>query len=281
MPSIQSLKKELRGIRSTQKLTRAMRTVSAAKFSKLNAAFGQYAEYGRQCKACFDAYQDSFLDAVGAPDPSAPPVFLVMSSNKGLCGSFNAELLKFAEETLDGRSGFLLVACGKKAIRYFKGRNVPLAGEWVLADVPTFEESGALLESVLALRRDGRASGVYVIYPAYVNMLEQTPAVCELFPPAKAEKDREEDRTALFVPDRRAMIEETADTVFGSMFYELVLEAALGAQAATLMTMRAAYDAATEFCERLEGEINRKRQSTVTADVIETSSGEAFKQGQV
>lgn len=277
MPSIQSLKKELRGIRSTQKLTRAMRTVSAAKFSRLNAVYGQYAEYGRRCRESFDAYQDSFLDAVRAPDPSAPPVFLVMSSNKGLCGSFNSELLKFAEETFRGRAPFSLVACGKKAIRYFRGRGVPLAAEWVLADVPSYEESGALLASLLRMRRDGKASGVYVIYPKYVNMLEQTPAVCELFPPAKAEGDRAQDGTVLFVPDRRTMIERTADTVFGSMFYTLVLESALGAQAATLMTMRAAYDAATEFCERLEGEINRKRQSAVTADVIETSSGEAFQ----
>ena len=56
------------------------------------------------------------------------------------------------------------------------------------------------------------------------------------------------------------------------MFYEIVLEAAIGAQAATLMTMRSAFDTATEYAENLEKEINRLRQSAVTADVIETSA---------
>ena len=56
------------------------------------------------------------------------------------------------------------------------------------------------------------------------------------------------------------------------MVYKLALENALGAQAATLMTMRSAFDTATEYCEKLEGEINRLRQSAVTADVIETSA---------
>ena len=63
-----------------------------------------------------------------------------------------------------------------------------------------------------------------------------------------------------------------AAKIFMAVAYELILETALGAQAATLMTMRSAYDTATEYCEALESEINRKRQSAVTEDVIETSS---------
>lgn len=307
MPSIQSLKKELRGIRSTQKLTKAMRTVSTAKFSKLNTIYGQYASYGRQCRQIFDRYQDSFLEAIPAADPNAPPLFLVIASNKGMCGSFNAEILKFAGDLLQERKNVLTVAVGKKAIRYFKGKGLPLEKGYILRDVPSYEESGALLDDILQLRRDGKISTIYVVYPRYTNMLEQDPAVCELFPIAgervragAEEKDagtdkrdaetgkRDAERAAgsggeqvLCVPDHPTVIRRTAETLFRSMFYELVLESALGAQASTLMTMRSAYEAATEFCEQLEGQINRKRQSAVTADVIETSSGESMKLGQL
>ena len=316
MPSIQSLKKELRGIRSTQKLTKAMRTVSAAKFSKLNAAYGQYSGYGRQCKAVFDEYQADFLDAVQMTEPAAPPAYVVLASNKGLCGSFNAEVFKFACDELAKQDAFWLIACGKKTIRFFSGKNIPIKKGYVLQDVPTYEESSALLDDLLGLMKDGKISGVNVIYPRYVNMLDQQPAVCELFParnsgqpagsgeppagkseqpagtgqppagsgepPAhQAEGGSDTQKKVLCVPDKHTLIGKTAENLFRAMFYELVLEAALGAQAATLMTMRTAYDAATEFCEQLEGEINRKRQGTVTADVIETSSGEALKLGQL
>lgn len=271
MPSLQSLKKQLRGVRSTQKLTKAMKTVSAAKFSRLNGVYNRYAEYGRQCRRVFDEFQEGFLDAVRAGDVTAPPLYVVLTGNKGLCGSFNTEVLKFAGEELASRESYVLLACGKKAIRFFEGRGIPLEGRYVLHDEPTYEESSALLDEMLRLRRTGRVSGVYVIYPRYVNMLTQTPAVCELLPPAGAE-DAPDGGEILCEPDRETFVARNAQEVFRAMFYDLVLQSALGAQAATLMTMRVAYDAATEYCAQLEGEISRKRQSTVTADVIETAS---------
>lgn len=272
MPSIQSLKKRLRGVRSTQKLTKAMKSISAAKYSRLNGAYGKYAEYGRQCRDVFDRFRPGFLEAVRAGDVTAPPLYVVLTGNKGLCGSFNTEVLKFAGEELASRESYVLLACGKKAIRFFEGRGIPLEGRYVLHDEPTYEQSSALLDDMLRLRRAGRVSGVYVIYPRYVNMLTQTPAVCELLPPAGGD-DAPDGGEVLCEPDRETFVARNAQEVFRAMFYDLVLQSALGAQAATLMTMRAAYDAATEYCAQLEGEISRKRQSAVTADVIETSSG--------
>lgn len=275
MPSIQSLKKQLRGVRSTQKLTKAMRSVSAAKFSRLHAAYGRYAEYGRQCRQVFEEYRDGFLAAVPVTDPAAPPLYVVLAGNRGMCGSFNTELLKFAQTELDRQESFALIACGKKAVRWFQQRNVPLAGAYTLHDEPEYDESCAMLEQALSMRRSGAVSGVYVICSRYDNMLTQTPAVYRLFPEGEgARKGGTADEPVLCVPDQQTVIARNAPTVFRSMFYELVLASALGVQAATLMTMRVAYDAATEYCARLEGEISRKRQSAVTADVIETSSGE-------
>ena len=71
---------------------------------------------------------------------------------------------------------------------------------------------------------------------------------------------------------KQMVIENVAPVIFQSIFYKLLLEVALGANASTLMTMRSAYDTATEYCEQLESEINRQRQSAVTADVLETAS---------
>ncbi len=268
MPTIQSLKKQLRGIRLTQKLAKAMKTISTVKYSKLSSIYGQYAEYGRQCKILLEKYGADFSDTIREADPTAPAAVIVMTSNKGLCGSFNSEILKFASEALSGQEPVLLAACGKKAISYFKGRSIPIEKEYILGDVPSYEESSALLEDMIAWRTSGKVSKVYVIYPRYINMVKQVPVICQLF----AAGDSDDSGTVLFVPDRSTIVTQTAKTVFRGMFYGLVLESAMGAQAATLMTMRSAYDTATEYCARLERQINRKRQSAVTADVIETSA---------
>ena len=76
----------------------------------------------------------------------------------------------------------------------------------------------------------------------------------------------------MFVPDRQTVILSTAERVLVSILYKKMLETALGAQAATLTTMRSAYDTACEYSAQLETQINRMRQSQVTADVIENSS---------
>lgn len=268
MSAIQGLKKQLRGVRSTQKLTKAMRTVSTVKYAKLSKLYSDFDAYGNQCKRLLEQFGAAFGAQVRAADPQAPATVLVMCSNKGMCGSFNAEILKFALEEIAKLDRPLLVPCGKKAIAFFKGRNILSEKEAVLDDVPTFAESSALLDELLAWRRSGKTSKVYVIYPRYVNMLQQEPVITQLFP----EADGDGKELLLVVPDQDTVAERIGPNVFRAMFYGLVMQSALGAQAATLMTMRAAYDTATEYCDQLEGQINRLRQSIVTASVIETSA---------
>lgn len=268
MLAIQGLKKQLRGIRSTRKLTKAMRTVSTVKFSKLNALYSEYSKYGKLCRKTCKQYGQFFLENAPATNTDAPDLVIVMTSNKGLCGKFNEEILELAEEELMKKDSYRLVACGKKAIHYFKSEKRNIEQTCVWGDVPTYEESSALLENIIAWRREGKVSRVYVIYSKYVNMMTQEPRISELFSVERNDKER----SVLFLPDKNTVNRNVATVVFRAMFYEYVLETAFGAQAATLMTMRAAYDTATEYFEELEKRINRMRQSAVTADVIETSA---------
>lgn len=267
MPDVQALKKQFRGIRSTQKLTRAMKTTSTVKLSKLGGIYSQYSEYGNQCKKMLEKFGLGYREAFREADADAPAAAVVIASNRGLCGSFNAEVLKFAVEQLPRLGAYHLVACGKEAASFFQEKKLPVEKAVTFDDVPAYEESGALFDELAAWRSSGKASRVYVIYPKYINIMVQRPTIYELFP----EDFPETDKTSLLIPDQNTVVATTAKMVFRAMFYQLVLESALGAQAATLMTMRSAYETATDYCARLEGEINRLRQSIVTADILETS----------
>lgn len=268
MPTVQSLKKQLKGVKTTQKLTKAMKTIATIKFSRLNAIYSHYSEFGRQCERMFEHYGASFLEAVREKDSLAPPAVVVLGANKGMCGSFNSELLNFAYSVLGGMKSYLLVGCGKKTVTFFEAKNIPIEKQWILNDVPTYKESSALLDELIQWRRSGKISDVFVIFAEYNNMMKQTPKVFELFESA----EHKDTHYVWYVPDKETFVEKTARPVFYSMFYEMVLESAIGAQAATVITMRSAYDTATEYAEKLEGQINRIRQSSVTADVIETSA---------
>lgn len=268
MAAIQSLKKQLRGIRSTQKLTKAMKTISTVKFSKLNTQYNDYAFFSEQCMALYAGHARTLAATFPAADPHAPAALVVLSSNKGLCGNFNSEILNFALEQLESLSNYRLVACGKKAIGYFNRRKIPIEKEWLFEDTPSFEDAVALLDCLLSWRQEGKISQILIIYPRYDHMMQQTPTLRELF----ETEERLEEWDALLLPDRQTILGNTSKTILRALFYRLILESALGAQAATMMTMRSAYDTATEYCSKLEGQINRLRQSAVTADVLETAS---------
>ena len=269
MATIQILKKKLRGIQSTQKISKAMKTISSIKISQLSTIHNNYTVYGEQCEKLYENYKTDLLNALPKVKEDAPVCYIVIASNKGLCGGFNIDLLKFADEIISNAENPFVIACGKQCVTYFSQKHINIEKEFVFNDIPEYSEAVELLNFVLRLRKEEKISTVKVIFQKYTNMMKQTPCIQELF--CDDEENRAKQKT-LLLPDKQTVIEKVAPTVFQSMFYKLLLEVALGANASTLMTMRSAYDTATEYCAQLESEINRQRQSAVTADVIETAS---------
>ena len=250
-------------------MTKAMKTVSSIKFSRLNSLYMGYKEYGECILNMYKQFENEFCALYPAADQGAPTCAVVISSNKGLCGSFNHEILTFAENELKGCENYRVIAVGKQTADFFAEKGAEISHTFVFDDVPTYKDAQTLLETVLEMRRNKEVSAVKVFYPQYVNMMVQKPSVYELFKSGCCE--RADDFKTLYIPDKQTVIKETAPQIFRSVVYDILLQSATGAQAATLLTMRSAYDTATDYCFSLSQQINRQRQSAVTADVIETS----------
>ena len=275
MPTIQNLKKKLQVILSTRKLTQAMKTASTIKYSKLSALYSGYEKYESQCSRIYQSYRKDFNSVFACKNPQAPVLYLMLSSNKGMCGSFNAELFSFFENQLQGhQSPDVVFCCGKKGKEYLDNKKIPYRKAYVFSDIPAYADAENLFCDIRELMEGGEISAVKMVYPQYRNMMKQTPVCEELFTFEEAEGGQED---VLFVPDKQTVILRTAEKILVSILYKKILETALGAQAATLSTMRSAYDTASEYSAQLETQINRLRQSQVTADVIEVSSDYAMK----
>ncbi len=274
MATVQSLKKKLQVIRSTRKLTQAMKTASTVKYSRLSGLFSAYALYEKQYAELCGAFYDEFSASFSAQDGKAPVCYIVISSNKGMCGSFNTELLSFALDIIGTGENSLIFTCGKKAAEFFSKKGIKTEKSYIFSDVPDYEQAKELFSDLQQLIDEGRLSSVKLIYPEYKNMIKQSPVCRDLFEEKNGDGAQAE---ILFVPDRETVIRCAREKVVSCLIYKKILEAALGAQAATLTTMRSAFDTASEYCVTLEAEINRKRQSQVTADVIEVSAEYAMK----
>lgn len=275
MPTLHDLRLRLRSIQTTGHLAAAMRTSSTAKLSKVNRSLTSFRPYAESCLALRNRHAAALNNAFPAKDPTAPPCFVVFSSNRGLCGGYNSELLSFAASRLaEAPENRILFTCGKKARTFFEERMPGTFEDIPFPDVPSHEDAQALAERLSAGYRNGQWSSVTFLYQSYKNVLTQTPAELRLLPPAPAENAAAAEESPLLLPDAGTVYREISEKCFHTLVYSTVLEAAAGAQAATMMAMRTAYDNAEDMSSDLELSINRRRQAEVTSGVIETSSNQ-------
>lgn len=277
MATLRELRKRLASISITKQLAGAMKTVSAAKYAKIETVLTRYRPYADTCRALTETYGGAMTACLPCTAPDAPVLYIVLSSNRGLCGGYNSELFRYVDEVLSAADKpYLLIACGKMAQGRYGDRAVE---SYTLPDVPDFADCLPLMDRIRALYTNGEVSAVTFLYEHFQNMLTQTPCSRTVLPfdvqsPAAESSDSgNAPADMLFYPDRETVLSSACLSLLNVSLYSVLLEAAAGAQAATLIAMRSANDNAAESAAKLEIAISRKRQAEVTSSVIETASG--------
>lgn len=269
MPTVQQLKKKLRSVRSTQKISKAMKTASSVKFSRINAFYSRFSAYENICNAIYKQNSNDYNQLFVKNNTADVQVVILITGNKGMCGGFNQNLLSFAEEKLRETENPVFFICGKQAQNFFEAKKIPYDDSFVFPDIPDYSDALPLMEKIWEYIPEGRISSLKIIYSKYSNIMMQTPVLDELL---TIENENTDENQTLFIPDKESFIKETGKKILFTRIYKRILETALSAQAATLTAMRSAYDTASDMVLELEVEINRKRQTQVTADVLETAT---------
>ena len=268
MAGVRELKKHLKSIKSIGQLAGAMKTVSTAKYSRINALNTDYAEYARECGRILERFgtEASFPER---PEETAGRICLVvMCGNRGLCGSYNSDTMARFAQILGQETGALVVTCGRMAALYCHDKRIPTEREFMFEDIPSFADAQQLSQYLCGLYRSGEADKIIIVRQKFKNMLTQIPTDEVFLPGGSA---AEEDGGILYLPDRETIVRRVIFECLDAKIYSLLLECAAGAQAATLMAMRSAFDNSKTTASELETKINRIRQGEVTADVIEIS----------
>ena len=273
MASLQALKKHLNSIRMTGQLAGAMKTVSAVKLSRMNQTLQQFSTYDAMCRQVLDTFGPALAEMYPCKNPDAPVCYVILGANRGLCGGYNIDLYNFIDAFLtDAPASRMLIAVGKHAISHLQDAGVVPDKTYILPDTVAHEDCAAFMEDVLSLYRDGKVSGVVILYQKFINMLTQKPEAHTLLP-LTGEGTVSADTEPVFIPDRQTVLQSAASACVNADFYTRILESCAGYQASALIAMRSAYDNAEASSAALESAISRRRQSDVTASVIETSGG--------
>lgn len=215
---------------------------------------------------------------------------LVLTSNRGLCGAFNSNILRRAEEVAReeqalGR-GVKLLTVGKKGDSYFRFRGYDVTESYLdISDAPTFEEAKMLADRLMNMYVDLDVDQVLIIFNHFKSVAEQKPMVFTLFPLAKPEETGQAGETAaekagqyLYEPSAQELIDKLLPAYAETVTYRSFLESAASEQGARRTAMKAATDNSGEMIESLTMSFNRARQSQITQELAEISGAvEALK----
>jgi F-type H+-transporting ATPase subunit gamma len=283
MPSLKDLRKRIGSVRSTQQITKAMKMVAAARLRRAQQA----AEHARPYAA---KLTEMFTAVVAGLSEEAHPLlarreerridFVLLTSDRGLCGGFNSNLVRQAETFLrehqDREVQLMLV--GRKGLDYYRRRRVtPLFERTGVLGAAVGETSRELAERVTARFAEDETDAVYLLYSRFQSAIAQIPTVVRLLPvdpPAEHTSPVE----YIFEPPRPELLARLLPRYIQTRLLQALLESNASELGARMTAMDNATRNASDMIDRLTLSMNRARQSAITTELMEIVSGaEALK----
>jgi len=285
MANTKEVRKQIASIKSTQKITAAMEMVAASKIRKTQSEMQLGRPYSEKIKEVIShiatsssEYSHPFYENREAKKAC----FIVVSSDKGLCGGLNINLFKnviqkAAELNNQGvESSFALI--GVKAASFFKavGGNV-VANVQKLGDKPDPDMLIGLTKTVLDLHKDNEIDQVYICSNKFVNTMTQQPGVQQLIPLPAIEDDGLPSThwDYIYEPEAKELLEGLMTRYIESLIYHAVVENNACEQAAKMLAMKNATENAGDLIKELELLYNNVRQAAITQELSEIVGGAA------
>ncbi|MFW5828668.1 MAG: ATP synthase F1 subunit gamma [Planctomycetota bacterium] len=287
MANARELLKRKKSVQSTGKITRTMELVASAKLKKATEAAAAAEPYAAGLQELMRHLSQSVdeEETVGHPLMEQREVhsvaLLVMTSDRGLCGAFNSNLVRLAvqlaaEHRRHGRQVHIIALARKAAttLRFF-GESVAEAHSG-LVEKPRYGQAQEVVEPIMERFRDRTYDLVQVVYPHFASRASQPPTVSTLLPAGlDEEQDEQEQQQApgvdyLFHPDDPAqLLEGLVPQAVRTVFFSYLLQTSAGEHAARRIAMKNATDAAKDLVKAINSRYNRARQGKITQEIAE------------
>jgi F-type H+-transporting ATPase subunit gamma len=284
MPSLKEIRRRINSVKSTQKITRAMKLVSTAKFARANTAVVAARPYGK----AFDAMVERLVAAAGddielelmQSRQEKKALIALVSTDRGFCGSLNANLFKYtlgfiAKKRKEGVE-IEMITLGKRArtlatkLKY----KVVSSAERVL-ERPNYDKSKQLADDLVQHFTTGGYDRVYLAFVEFKSALSQQPTVLQILPVGRkaGTEPNPADANIIVEPALKDLLPGLLKRQIASVVFRSLLEGSASEHGARMTAMDSATNNANEVLKRKKLEYNRARQAAITKELIEITSG--------
>jgi F-type H+-transporting ATPase subunit gamma len=284
-------RRRIRSVQSTKKITRAMELIAASRIVKAQQRVAAAQPYSRQITRVISALasQSATLDhpLLQEQTDEKRAAVLVVTSDRGLAGGYNANALKTAaqlEELLrtEGKEPVAFLV-GRKAVSYYRFRGRHIEQSWTgFSEQPTYEDArevaDALIDAFIRTEEEGGVGEIHVVHTDYVSALTQRPVANRVLPLVVEESDEAPPEDFVlplyeFEPSPEALLDSLLPRYVQTRVYAALLESAASESASRRRAMKAATDNADELIKSLTRAANSARQAEITQEISEIVGG--------
>ena len=285
MASLKIIRKRITSVKSTQKITRAMKMVSAAKLRRAQEAATAARPYADKLAALLHNVAarvvDSTLPLLQARPEEHSVYVLLVTADRGLCGGFNSNLIRKADALLEerGRDRVRMTIVGRRGYDYFKKRSVTIVDKHInLFGGPGDALARNLADQLAHEFAAGTTDAVYLIYSRFRSALVQIPTVEQLLPIAPETAARADAIDYLYEPNAAELLDRLLRQYVTVLIHRAFLESTASEHGARMTAMDSATSNASDMIDRYTLDMNRARQATITRELMEIVGGaEALK----
>jgi F-type H+-transporting ATPase subunit gamma len=282
-------RQKIKSAQTTKKITKAMELIAASRIQKAQARVKASTPYSRAITRAVSAvatYSNVAHVLTTEPETIERAAVVILTSDRGLAGAFNSQVLREAEELSEllrsqGKEVVYFLV-GRKAVGYFQFRRRPSEQQWTgSSENPEFELakdiSDAVLEAFLRDASDGGVDEIHIVYNRFVSMMTQTPEVVRLLPLEVVEGVEEPDATVQplyeFEPDVGTVLDSLLPVYIESRIFNALLQSSAAKHAATQKAMKSASDNADKLIIDYTRLANNARQAEITQQISEIVGG--------
>jgi F-type H+-transporting ATPase subunit gamma len=292
VPSLKEVRIRIESIKSTQQITSAMKLVAASKLRRTQNAILALRPYAAKLKDILSNLSGSLDNTEEAAYTATRPVqkalLIVVTSNRGLCGPFNSNVIKAARAHIQSnysdlnRQGNLEIFCiGKKGADFFrKNKYNVVKSNTEIFDNLTFENTVVIAQELMKQYAEKKYDRIEIIYNQFKNAAVQVLVVEQFLPiiPPAETKEAKQAVDFLFEPEKAVLVGELIPKSLKIQFYKVILDSFASEHGARMTAMHQATDNAQEILKSLKLSYNKARQAAITKELLEIVSGaEALK----
>lgn len=274
------LRRRIRSVENTRQITRAMQLVAASRMRRAQDAADAARPYAQEVLGLMQqlvaATGDDLLPPMLRTRPVKHSAYVVMTTNRGLCGALNTNTVRQAMEDVEesrASAEVSVVVIGRRG-RVALARLVPMIAAFTdISDRPTAADIIPIARMVMDGYLAGDFDEVQIVYPEFVNTLTQRPKSLRLLPVVLPEESDPRDADVIFEPDPASVLEALVPRFIETVLYETLLELTASEHSARMVAMRAATENASELIDALGLTYNKLRQAKITSEIIDIASG--------